>query len=91
MNNEETTKTNPESAEESAGHQTSARERFEIPECCRHMMGQMMENSFCTSGERREEQSPEHGRNSPGIFGRLMVRMMEACCGAVTENHSRSE
>ncbi len=90
MNNEETTKTNPESADESTGDQTSARERFDIPQCCRHMMAQMMEGSFCTSGKRREEQSPEHGSSSPGIFGRLMSRMMKACCGAFTENPSRS-
>ncbi len=87
MNNEETTKTNPESADESTGDQTSARERFDIPQCCRHMMAQMMEGSFCTFGKQREE---EHGSSSPGIFGRLMVRMIKVCCGAFTENHSRS-
>ena len=90
MNNEETRKANPEWADESAGDQTSARERFDIPECCRHMMAQMMDGSFCTSGKRREEQSPKHGGNSPRIFGRLMIRMMKSCCGAFTETHSRS-
>lgn len=89
MKNEETTKTD-ESADESTRDQTSARERFDMPECCRHMMARMMDGSFCTSGEQREEQSPEHGSNSPGIFSRLMVRMMKACCGAFAENHGRS-
>ncbi len=91
MNNEETAKTNPEPADESTRDQTSASVPFDIPECCRHMMAQVMEGSFCTSGKRREERSPEHGSNSRGIFGRLMVRMMKACCGAFTENHSRSD
>ncbi len=90
MNDQDTTKTNPESADQSTGDQPPAKERFEIPECCRHMMAQMMEGSFCTSGKRPEEQSPERGSNSPGVFGRLMIRMMKACCGAFTENHSRS-
>lgn len=90
MANEETTKTNPEPVDESAGEQSSAKERFEIPECCRQMMTQMMGGSFCNSAKRGEEQSAEHGSGSPGIFGRLMFRVMKACCGEFPEKHSHS-
>jgi hypothetical protein len=74
MANEESTKTNAERANEASGDQSSAKERFEIPECCRQMMAQLM----------------GHGNDPPGIFGRLMTRMMKACCGNSTEEHSRS-
>ena len=90
MNNEQTTKTNPEPEDGSAGDQNSAKARFEIPECCRQMMAQMMGGSFCNSAKRGEEQSAGPGSDSPGIFGRLMIRMMKACCGESTEKHSRS-
>ncbi len=86
MNDQDTTKTNPESKDKSAGDQPSAKERFEIPECCRQMMG----GTFCNFGKRGNEQSAGHGSASPGIFGRLMVRMMKACCGDFTEEHNRS-
>ncbi len=90
MTNEETTRTNPESAHESAGDRPSANERFEIPECCRQMMAQMMGGSFCNSAKPGEEQSAGHGSDSPGIFGRLMIRMMKACCGDSTGEHGPS-
>lgn len=86
MANEETTKTNAESTHDSTRDQTSAQERFEIPECCRQMMG-----SFCNPGERGEEHSAEHGSGSPGIFARLIIRMMNRCCGAFTEKHGVAE
>ncbi len=86
MNNEQTTKTNPEPAQESADEQTAGKEGFEIPECCRRMMG----GFFCNSGKTEEEQSAEPGTDTPGLFGRLMIRMMKACCGGSTEKHSRS-
>ncbi len=88
MTKEETTKTNPEPADESAGGQTSAKERFEIPECCRQVMAQMMGGSFCNSAKRGEGQPAEDTSASPGIFGRLMIRMMKACCGESTTKYS---
>lgn len=81
MANEEPTNTNAEST----GDQTSA-EHFEIPECCRQMMG-----SFCNLGERTEGQSSERGSGSPGILARLMIRMMNRCCGGGTEKHGAAE
>lgn len=47
----------------------------EIPECCRHMMTQMMGRT---------------GSDSPGILGRLMLRMMKTCCGRFAAKQSKA-
>ncbi len=90
MANEETTKTNTESTDDSTGDQTSGKERFEVPACCRQMMAQMM-GGICSSAEQGEGQAPERGNDSPGIFGRLMIQMMSRCCGDFTEKHRVAE
>ncbi len=90
MSNEETAKTTPKSADESAGDQNSARRGFEVPECCRQMMVQMMGRSFPNSAERADGPPAGDASGCPGIFGRLMVRMMKACCGESTTKDSQS-
>jgi hypothetical protein len=81
MTSEETADTNRERAGENAGGRTSEKLPFEIPECCRHMMTQMMGGSFCDLAKGGEERPAQNGGDSPGILGRLMLRMMKACCG----------
>jgi hypothetical protein len=90
MTSEKTADTNPERADENAGGRTSEKLPFEIPECCRHMMTQMMGGSFCDLAKSGEERSAHSGSTSPGILGRLMLRMMKACCGRLAAKQNRA-
>ncbi len=89
MTNEETADTNAKQAGENVGGRTSEKP-FEIPECCRRMMAQMMGGSFSDPAEGGEERAAQNGSASPGVFGRLMLRMMKACCGSFAENGRRT-
>lgn len=80
MTSKETPDTNSKRADEDAPGRTSEKLPFEMPECCRQMMTQIM-GSFCDHAEGGEERPAQNGSNSPGILGRLMLRMMKACCG----------
>jgi hypothetical protein len=90
MTSEKTADTNPERAGENACGQTSEKLPFEIPQCCRQMMTQMMGGSFCGPGKGRDEQSTQNSSDSPGTFGRLMLRMMKACCSRVAAKQNRA-
>ncbi len=84
MNSKETAGMKPEGADEDAGSGTSEKLPFEIPACCRQMMTQMTGGSLCQLEKGQQDPSAQNGGDSPGIFGRLMLRMMKACCGALT-------
>ncbi len=90
MANEKNANADPNSADGSAGDQISAKQGFEMPECCRQMMTQMMGGSFRNFAERGDGQSAEDAPDSPGIFARLLGRMMKACCGGSTAERNRS-
>ena len=90
MSNGEAADTNAKPAEENAGGRTSEKPPFEIPECCRHMMTQMMGGSSCDLANGRDEQSAENGGDPPGILGRLMLRLMKSCCGRLDAKQSRA-
>ena len=88
MNSEQTIDTNPERAEGNAGGRASERLPFEIPECCRHMMSQITRDSCYDLAKDGEERSAQNDSDSPGILGRLMLRMMKACCGRLAAKHN---
>ena len=81
MKSEETTNTNPDGTDENTGGRASEKLPFEMPECCRHMMSQMTGDSCRGPAKEGEERSARNDIDSPGMLGRLMLRMMKACCG----------
>lgn len=88
MKSEETTDTKPERAEGHAGERASKTLPSEIPECCCHMMSQMTGDSCCDLAKDGEERSEQKDSDSPSILGRLMLRMMKACCGRPSAKHN---
>ncbi len=66
----------------------SEKPEFQIPGCCRRIMSQMMGSSFCGPANGREERTEQNGGDSPGLFGRLMLRMMKSCCGKFEQKES---
>ncbi len=76
MINQDPKRKDPEREEEPPTNEQASetRSEFELPECCRQMVDQM-----------KDESCPCLAKNtaSPGILGRLMLRMMKACCGRV--------
>ncbi len=88
MRSEETKQTNPERVDENAGGRASEKLPFEIPECCRNMMSQMTGDSCCGLAGDGEERSAQNDSDSPGILGRLMLRMMKACCSRPAAKHN---
>ena len=81
MTNQQTTDTKSAGANRNAGGPTSEKLQFEIPECCRYMMSQMMTGSGGDLPQDEQEPSTQNRAASPGILSRLMLRMMRACCG----------
>ncbi len=90
MTDEETTETNRNPAHESAGDREAGQQGFEIPECCRQIMAQMMGSCPGHPGKDGGERPAEDESDSPGMLGRLILRMMKACCGRPQAKQSSS-
>jgi hypothetical protein len=90
MSNKDARRDNAETANEKSTEERSAGTPpcADIARFCGPMMAEMRK-SCCGGLAGTPEVPSEHKR--PGIFGRLALRMMKACCGPATKPAAPSE